>query len=152
MTYQYDDGGRKAAGYKGDAGDCGVRALAIAGGMPYQEVYRMVNEYGKNERGSRRRVTRSGQPKRSRSRTGIYAPTYRKMLADLGWSWTPTMQIGAGCRVHLRPDELPPGRLIVNLSRHFSAVLDGVVRDTHDSARGGTRCVYGYWQPPKGTP
>mgnify|MGYP003152617291 CR=1 FL=1 len=47
MTYQYHDGGRKAAGYKGGAGDCGVRALAIAGRLPYQDVYRMVNEYGK---------------------------------------------------------------------------------------------------------
>jgi hypothetical protein len=29
------------------------------------------------------------------------------------------------------------------------AVVDGVVRDTHDSSRDGTRCVYGFWFDPK---
>jgi hypothetical protein len=55
------------------------------------------------------------------------------------------MQIGSGCRVHLRADELTPGRLVVQLSRHLTAVIDGVVHDTHDPSRNGTRCVYGYW-------
>ena len=30
MRFVYDDGGRKAAGYKGDTSDCTVRAIAIA--------------------------------------------------------------------------------------------------------------------------
>jgi hypothetical protein len=25
-------------------------------------------------------------------------------------------------------------------------VIDGVIHDTHDCSRGGTRCVYGYWR------
>jgi hypothetical protein len=28
MSWAYDDGGRKAAGFKGDAGDCVTRAIA----------------------------------------------------------------------------------------------------------------------------
>ena len=56
------------------------------------------------------------------------------------------MFIGSGCKVHLRNDELPAGRLIVCLSRHYTAVIDGVIHDTHDPSRGGTRCVYGYWR------
>jgi hypothetical protein len=55
------------------------------------------------------------------------------------------MFIGQGCKVHLREGELPMGRLVVNLSKHFTAVIDGVVYDTHDPTRDGTRCVYGYW-------
>jgi hypothetical protein len=39
MNYVYDDGGRAQAGYKGQAGDCTVRAIAIATELPYQEVY-----------------------------------------------------------------------------------------------------------------
>ena len=58
------------------------------------------------------------------------------------------MQIGSGCTVHLRADELPPGRLVVSVSKHLTAVIDGVIHDTHDCSRRGTRCVYGYWQPP----
>ena len=34
-----NDGGRKATGRKGKAGDCAVRAIATATGKPYQEVY-----------------------------------------------------------------------------------------------------------------
>lgn len=30
----------------------------------------------------------------------------------------------------------------------YAAVVDGVVRDTHDPSRDGTRCVYGYWREP----
>jgi len=30
MRHVYNDGGRKACGYKGDAGDCVARAIAIA--------------------------------------------------------------------------------------------------------------------------
>jgi hypothetical protein len=31
------------------------------------------------------------------------------------------------------------------VSRHMVAVIDGVVYDNHDSTRGGSRAVYGYW-------
>ena len=33
----------------------------------------------------------------------------------------------------------------MRLSRHITAVVDGVIHDTHDPSRKGTRCVYGYW-------
>jgi hypothetical protein len=56
------------------------------------------------------------------------------------------MFIGQGCKVHLRADELPKGRLVVALSKHIVAVIDGVIHDTDDPSRGGTRCVYGYFQ------
>jgi hypothetical protein len=57
------------------------------------------------------------------------------------------MQVGTGCQVHLRADELPEGRLIVRLSRHVAAVIDGVLHDNHDCSRQGTRCVYGFFAP-----
>jgi hypothetical protein len=48
--------------------------------------------------------------------------------------------------VHLRAEELPGGRLIVKVSKHVVAVIDGVINDSHDPSRGGTRCVYGYYR------
>ena len=52
----------------------------------------------------------------------------------------PTMQIGSGCHVHLRADELPAkGKLIVALSKHYAAVVDGVLHDKYDCTRNGTR-------------
>ena len=38
------------------------------------------------------------------------------------------------------------GRLIVAVSRHYCAVIDGVIHDLYDPSRNGTRCVYGYWK------
>lgn len=134
------DGGRAAAGYQGSTGDCVVRAIAIATGLPYQEVYDSINTIAKtHERRSKRKRGISN------ARTGVYKATIRRYLAQLGWAWHPTMQIGSGCKVHLREEELPKGRLIVQVSKHVLAVIDGVMHDAYDPSRSGTRCVYGYW-------
>ena len=141
----YDDGGRskyfqlkqlsipQRVLLQGSVGDRVTRAIAIAADLPYESIYDRLAE----------------------SRDGI--STTRKWLKDymveLGFEWTPTMQIGSGCQVHLRSDELPSGRLVCevkplrgNVSRSMVAVIDGVVHDTYDSSRDGTRCVYGYWK------
>ena len=129
MDFVFDDGGREAAGFKGKTGDCVCRAIAIATEMPYKEVYDLINETAKSES----------------ARTGVYIGTIRKVMERLGWKWYPTMAIGKGCTVHLRKDELPSGRLVVSVSRHEVAVIDGVVHDTYDCTRDGSRCVYGYY-------
>lgn len=140
MKWKSDDGGRQAAGFKGKTGDCVTRAIAIATGLPYREVYDRINAVAKTERRTKRRKNKSS------ARTGVHRVTYDKLLVELGWTWTPTMKIGQGCKVHLREDELPPGRLIVSVSRHLVAVIDGVAHDTSDPTRGGSRCVYGFWK------
>lgn len=139
IKFQYNDGGRADAGYKGKTGDCVVRAIAIASGKPYQEVYDAINLIAKDER-----VTKKMR-RRSASRTGVYRKTYEKYLKTIGFKWIPTMQIGQGCTVHLRPDELPVGRIIVRVTSHVTTMIDGVINDTYDPSRGGTRCVYGYY-------
>ncbi len=143
-NFVYDDGGRIKAGFKGDAGDCVVRAVAIAAKLDYLTLYQTFANGNASERVTKRSKKLSG---RKTARNGIH--THRKWFKDfmgsLGWVFTPTMGIGTGCKVHLRADELPSGRLILSLSRHLCAVIDGVIHDTHDPSRDGTRCVYGYW-------
>jgi len=39
MEFQFNDGGREAAGFKGKTGDCVTRSIVIATGLPYQKVY-----------------------------------------------------------------------------------------------------------------
>ena len=56
------------------------------------------------------------------------------------------MGIGTGCKVHLKKEELPTGKIIARVSRHICAVIDGVINDTYDCSREGTRCVYGYYR------
>lgn len=146
MKFVYNDGGREAANFKGTTGDCVCRAIAIATERPYKEIYDLINEYGKAERPNRK--TRRGNKhngSRSSARTGVYKDTIRKIMEHLGWKWIPTMQIGQGCKVHLTEDELPKGRLVVSVSKHCTAVIDGVINDTYDPSRDGTRCVYGYF-------
>lgn len=139
MNYVYDDGGRKAAGYVGTASDCVVRAIAIATQQPYQKIYDELNELCSKEYRTKGRTTRSS------SRNGIYKATRKKFMKKLGWKWVPTMGIGTGCKVHLKASELPAGRLIVSVSKHLVAVIDGVIHDSHDCSRDETRCVYGYY-------
>lgn len=148
--YVYDDGGRAAAGFTGSTGDCTVRAIAIAAGLPYREVYEAIHDATLGDRRLMAKLElRYGANARRHAspRSGTFKAVTKRYLADvLGWRWTPTMGIGTGCRVHLRADELPAGRLIVSVSRHVTAVIDGVIHDTYDPSRDGTRCVYGYWE------
>jgi hypothetical protein len=140
ISWRYADGGRAEAGYKGTApGDCVCRAVAIAEGLPYEKVYDMIHNLAKRERAGK-----SGL--RSNPRLRVYKTTYKALLQVLGWKWIPTMQIGSGCKVHLRADELPKDRtIIVSLSKHISCVINGVVHDLYDPSREGQRCVYGIW-------
>lgn len=139
MKVMINDGGRKEAGYKSKkSGDCVCRAISIATGKDYQEVYDALNELAEKER------PRNGK-KRSNANTGVYKPTIKKYMQSIGWTWVPTMKIGTGCQVHLKKEELPKGRLVVSVSKHLVAVIDGVIHDNHDPSRNGTRCVYGYW-------
>lgn len=137
MKFVYNDGGRAAAGFKGKARDCVTRAIAIAANLDYRHVYDSINESAVYER-------RDGRA--SSARTGVFKQDTRRFMEALGWKWTPTMGIGTGCRVHLRDGELPMGRLIVSVSRHMVAVIDGVIHDTHNCSRNGSRCVYGYYE------
>lgn len=131
LPFVFDDGGRALAGRKGHVGDCVARAIAIATQTPYLDVIALINAR------AGKAIAQKGVPK---------SLTRRILLEDFGWQWTPTMAIGQGCVVHLRQNEVPmAGRLVVSVTRHVTAVIDGVVHDTHDPARGGSRCVYGFY-------
>lgn len=170
--FQYNDGGRAAAGFKGAAGDCVARAIAIAADRPYREVYARLADINANTRHKGKRRART-------ARAGIIVQrtAFKRYMAELGFEWVPTMGIGTGCKVHLCAEELPSGRIIASVSRHMTAVIDGVIHDTYDPRRethyvrsgdggiGGPpelrpgewrnsngicgisrRCVYGYWR------
>src|SRR5215471_11690081 len=139
LLFLYNDGGRADAGYRGKVRDCATRAIAIATGRSYEEIYRELAAEAAAAADARRR---------NHPRTGLRKDTVKGYLRRIGWRWTPTMHVGTGCRVHLREGELPAGRLIVAVSKHLCAVIDGVIHDTHDCSRSGRRCVYGYWSSP----
>lgn len=149
LPFVFDDGGREAAGFRGKADDCVARAVAIASGLPYSEVYQAIAKGVGAERGSKGATARQG--------VHTNRKWFREYMQALGFVWVPTMRVGQGCTTHLAQGELPTGRLVVRVSKHVVAVIDGVIRDTHDPSRaneitdsGGIvrlahRCVYGYW-------
>ena len=154
LPWQWDDGGREAAGFTGDTGDCVTRAIAIATCLPYRDVYddlaARYRAWATNPRRSRRQThTPAGNRRTATPRDGVPRQVFDAWLADHGWVWHPKMTVGSGCQVHLAVGEIPAtGPLVVRLSKHLAAVVDGVVYDNHDPGRDGTRCVYGWWAPP----
>jgi len=137
MKVVITDGGRSAAGYRGIAGDCVCRAVSIVSGKQYADVYKSLASGSATERRSRGKSARNG------IRTS--RKWFKEYMQQLGFKWVATMGIGTGCKVHLADGELPTGKLVVSVSKHYTAVIDGVIHDTHDPQRIGTRCVYGYW-------
>lgn len=129
MKWVYNDGGRSNYFKANGVGDCVVRAIAIASGHDYKEVYDYIFKIAK-------RSPRNGVDKK-----------YSRIAAEhFGGVWTPIMSIGTGCKVHLCSEELPKGRLVCSCSAHYTAVVDGVINDIYDPSRNGTRCVYGYYK------
>lgn len=119
------DGGRSAAGFRGDAGDCVTRAIAIGTGLPYSQVYRELYERAKGDLEALNQLNppRPAPNHPGSPRTGIPRPIYEPYLRELGWEWTATMRPGQGCKVHLRADELPDaGFSVVSASTSRSFV------------------------------
>jgi hypothetical protein len=173
MLYCYNDGGRADAGHTGSARDCVVRAIAIVTRKLYNEVYNDLYhlniQYAAKRRGRIAKKIRAGG-RGSSPRQGLHKVVYHSYILQLGLKWQSCMGIGTGCKVHLIADELPKGRIIVRLSKHLSAVIDGEIHDTFNPCRAdasgcagswskvengvethgriGERCVYGYYYYP----
>lgn len=130
MKVQINDGGRSKYFKAAKVGDCVVRAIAIVTGKDYKEVYNEI-----------KRVL--GYTPRN----GVMKRDTKKVMKHFGGQWNACMGVGTGCVVHLKDGEIPmQGRIVCNLSKHVTTVIDGVINDTYDPSRDGTRGVYGYWE------
>lgn len=133
MNYIYDDGGRSLY-FKGNAQDCVCRAIAIATGRDYREVYDTIYRAMK---------VSPRMPVNTRS------AKFKALMDALGFRWTATSGIGSHQAVHFIPGELPEGRMVCAVNGHYVAVVDNQVRDTWDcrlNSYGENRRIYGYWR------
>ncbi len=152
LPFVYDDGGRAAAGFAATMNgasprDCAARSIAIASGRPYAAVYAALAAGTGTQRASR--LCGKREPTACEG-INTHRKWFKEYMRALGAVWTPTF--GHGKRtVRLCVDAygLPPGRLAVYVRHHVTAVIDGVIHDTHDPNRGGARCVYGFWSFPE---
>lgn len=135
LPYQYDDGGRSKYFRAKNVGDCVCRAIAIASGKDYKEVYNMLYKA-------------SGDSPRNGVMTS--SVRFKRFMREQGFVWVSLCQIGSKQSSHFYKGEIPSvGRLVCSAHRHEVAVVDGIVRDTWDSrynSWGEPRRVYGYWK------
>ena len=112
MDFIWDDGGRAACGYVGLTGDCVPRAIAIATGALYRDVYEKLG------------IVSEKSP-----RHGVPTETAAAYLAERYWQRT--IEVDRPFSV----GELPNGVVIVHIaksnarSQHFCTLIDRVVHD-----------------------
>ena len=131
MDFVWNDGGRSASGFVGSCGDCVTRAIAIATGRAYRDVYSEI-----------------GVATQKSPRNGVPTQAAVKYLADIGWEHVQTDAF------LFNVDMLPKGAVIVQLrdragrSRHFCAVVDRVIHDTWNPVEDERYYVCGFWVAP----
>jgi len=129
MDFKYNDGGRSKYFAASKVSDCVTRAVAIATGNDYKQVYDII-------------ASLCGYTPRN----GVKKTDTKKVMKYFGGVWHPCMGVGTGCKTHLADNEVPMrGRVVCSCSKHVTCIVDGVINDTYDPSRNGTRCVYGYW-------
>ena len=132
MKWVKDTGGREKYYRKLTVGDCVVRAIAIANNMDYKVTYNIIKNYNNG----------------FSPRDGVNRKYYEAALKDMGWEYIPCCGRGhVGEYVRFNEKELPTDEIIIcKIDGHIAAVINGVLHDTYDCSRQGTRHVYGYWK------
>jgi hypothetical protein len=124
MRFVLDDGGRAAAGFKPGYDDCAPRAVAIATGRPYSEVYAAMRE----------ELVKRGKPSPVPS-FGVADTIIHAVLRNWRFVLAHDMLLSG----------VPPGRLIAHCRTHCVAVIDHVLHDIGPSA--DDTPVYALWLP-----
>jgi len=141
MNFIFNDGGRKEAGYKGTAGDCSARAMAIALELDYKAVYQELAQANKDH----------GKAKSARN--GTSKEIYSEVLKRHGWVWVwaPTFKVLEGYKNSegkvlfgrkAKCKDMPTGTVIARQAGYHVAVINGMAQDTWDCSE---KMVYGYW-------
>ena len=117
IKYQYNDGGRKAAGYKGQARDCVCRAIVIATGLDYKEVYKYLAQLHYERFGTK--TARNGTDNQDTLKAMKHFGFEKVSLID---RLKPTYTQAFG----------EFGNCVVKTTRHVAAIKDGALQDTFD--------------------
>lgn len=127
MAYIYTDGGRAEAGFKTQT-DCGIRAMAIACNIPYKEARKALREASKKGKMGSGAIAR-----------GIYKEDMQAALSAYGFVHKKAPKFEGR---KARYTDLPKGRIVAHMAKHFAAVVDGNLCDAWDSS---SKMVYDYW-------
>ena len=108
--------------------------------MDYKKIYNHINHLEKTIKVCKNEIGGS-------AREGVRPRVYKHYLEkELNFKWVSLCRIGQKEKTHLKTSELPKNKtLILRLSNHLTCVKNGILYDTYDCSREGTRIVYGYW-------
>ena len=121
IRYEYDDGGREAAGYKGRAGDCVCRAFTILAGKDYRECYRLLG------------VANATHGYARSARGGLLLKVYEGIYFENGLARVDHLKRRHGGRFPTFTEAYETyGNCIVRIAKHVAAIVDGALRDTDD--------------------
>ena len=125
MKFKYDDGGRKAAGWKGkNAADCVPRAISIATGKNYRDIRSDLDALTTKMTGGLQTTTNNGTPN----------PVSYRYLDLTGWELVLT-------KGQYLKDIPRNGIYIACIPRHMVTVINGIAHDTWDSTKSRrTKC------------
>lgn len=129
MELNWNDGGRFRSGFVGLTGDCVVRAIAIATGLNYRDIYAEI-----------------GKLSEKTPRLGVRTSVAASFLEARNWQYTDAFS------APFTAETLPAGVVIAHLATkqsrrhgHFSTVIDHVVHDTWNPSDDEGFVVAGYW-------
>jgi hypothetical protein len=143
MKFIETDGGRKAAGFVGTTGDCVTRALTIATGEPYKQVYQelfdIAKEYSKTQSTpTARSIARRG----ATPRRGVHKEVYDIFLKKRGWGYLPRTNKQGRAEVTLHECTFDPAKTyIVSVRRHLTVIKGGTLLDSYDPTDGEKKNV-----------
>jgi hypothetical protein len=124
MDFIWNDGGRASSGFVGLTGDCVPRAIAIATGIAYREVYEKL-----------------GSASDKSPRFGVRTDVAHAFLSERGWIRSQGLEqpFAMHSLVHIaRYDR----------SHHFCTLIDHVMHDTWDASEDDDYTVIDYWTCP----
>ena len=133
LGYEYDDGGRQAAGYKGSTGNCVVRAIAITTDFGYQHVYDAMADamkcagYARSGNAYATRKRKDGKPAKGNGLNG--RQVQEMVLRHFGFE---KVKLAKGPRPTYAEAHKAYGECIVSTTKHMAALKGGALRDTFD--------------------
>lgn len=137
MRYEFRTVPEQPQGVKGG---CVARAITIATGLPYKEVYATLEILGQLE-GTEGAPVR-GRYRRSHPLRGMKPDTHKRYLDSLGWEY---IAVPVGMLLDLMPHV---GTIIIHFKGHLATAIDGVLYDNWDSRK---KMIRGYFRKRKET-
>jgi len=145
LQFKFNDGGRSKY-FKGEAGDCVVRAISIATNTDYKVIYDELFQANKDYLAKKNTKIAKQMKSRTREkggspRSGNYKKIFEQYLFSKGWKYVSLRKFGSSKRTTV--DQLTNlGTILININRHTMCMIDGVINDTWDSR-------FSYWEERK---